>query len=158
MVTSFTENKAENKKESIADSTRTLAGDCELLSFDEIWGHYPKKTGRSKAQRAYDLAISKGANAFAILAETVLFSQYTQSMLDRDEIEWRYIPSGGVWYEEERWRDETLLIGRHLGFDKGMEHNRQAAELRRLATAALEREMQPEILERMRAIILDMPY
>lgn len=153
--TSLTEITTKTIKETTAENTHTLES---VLSFDEIWGHYPKKTGRYKAQKAYETAISKGANAFAILAETVLFNQLTQSMLEREETEWRYIPTGGVWFDEERWRDETQLIGRHLGYDDGLQHNRRSTELRRLATLALEREQQEDVLGRMRSIIAEMPY
>lgn len=138
-----------------AENTRTLES---VLSFDEIWNYYPKKTGRSKAQKAYETAISKGANAFAIFVEVVLFKQYSLNMLEREETEWRYIPTGGVWFDEERWRDETQSIGRFLGYDEGLAFNHSILELRRLATAALEREQQADVLERMRVIIAEMPY
>lgn len=154
-VTSLTEITAENKTEVKAEDTHTSAS---VLNFESIWYHYPKKTGRSKAQRAYEEALQKGANEFAIFVEVILYNQLMQSMLDREETEWRYIPTGGVWFAEERWRDETQLIGRHLGYDRGMQYNRNAAELRRLATAALERGQQGEVFARMCEIIAEMPY
>jgi hypothetical protein len=152
---SLTENTTENKTENKADNTHIGAG---LISFDEIWGHYPKKTGRSKAQRAFDDACSKGANAFAILAETVIYNQFARNAIEREEMELRYIPTGGVWFYEERWRDETQLIGRYLGYDEGLEHNRNATRLRQLAATALKKDRQAETLELMREIIAGMPY
>lgn len=155
---SYTETTTKTTQENTAKNTRTLEGVRALLSFDEIWNHYPKKTGRSKAQKAYEDAVAKGANAFAIFAEVVLFNQYTQNMIEREETEWRYIPTGGVWFTEERWRDETQLIGRALGYDDGLTFNKRALELRRLATLALEREQQADVLEHMHVIIAEMPY
>ena len=152
---SLTENTTETTKETRADNTRIGAG---VISFDEIWRHYPKKTGRSKAQRAFDDACAKGANAFAILAETVIYNQYACNALERGEMEMRYIPTGGVWFYEERWRDETQLIGRFLGYDEGLEHNRNATRLRQLAATALKKDRQAETLELMREIIAGMPY
>jgi hypothetical protein len=152
---SLTENTTETTTEIRTDNTRIGAG---VLSFDEIWRHYPKKTGRSKAQRAFEDACSKGANAFAILAETVIYNQYASNALEREEMEMRYIPTGGVWFYEERWRDETQLIGRFLGYDEGLEHNRNATRLRQLAATALKKDRQAETLELMREIIAGMPY
>lgn len=154
-VNSLTETTAENKTENKTDNTRIGAG---VLSFEDIWRHYPKKIGRSKAQRAFDDACAKGANVFAILAETVIYNQYACNALERGEMEMRYIPTGGVWFHEERWRDETQLIGRFLGYDEGLEHNRQATRLRQLAATALKRDRQAETLELMREIIAEMPY
>lgn len=155
---SLTEITTETKSKTTAENTHTKRA-C-VLSFSDIWDAYPKKTGRSKAERAFNDAIAKGANAFAIYAEVVLFAQYIHAMIDHEGLEWRYVPTGGVWFVEERWNDDTRLIGKYLGFDDGMEYNRHASRLRALTVHALDQDEteQAETLAAMHGIMSKFPY
>lgn len=159
---SLTEITAENKKENTADNTHTLKADaCEPLLFNEIWSHYPKKQGRSKANRAYLQAINSGVNPLAILVETVVFKHYIYSQLERNEIEWRYVPTGGAWFHERRWEDETPSISSTLDYDAGLDYNRAILRLRRIAREADNAETLEEMQAALKEIqrgILEMPY
>lgn len=158
--TSLTEITTENKKENIAENTRTSKEACELLSFNDVWEHYPKKTGRSKAQSAYEKALAKGANGFVIWVEVVLFNQHIQNAIERQATEWRYVPTGGTWFDESRWEDVTPLIGKYLDYDHGIEYMRQVKEMRRLATLAGESDQsgKQKALEKIKHLIAAMPY
>ena len=159
---SLTEITAENKKEITAKNTHTLKEiELEPLLFNEIWSHYPKKQGRSKANRAYLQAINSGANPLAILVETVVFKHYIYSQLERNEIEWRYVPTGGVWFHERRWEDETPSISSTLDYDAGLDYNRAILRLRRIAREADNAETLEEMQAALKEIqrgILEMPY
>ena len=161
MGISITETTAENTNENTAENTHTQRGEREPLTFDNIWSHYPKKVGRSKAHKAYVEALAQGANPYAVLVETVLFSQYIACTQEKEGIQWRYVPTGGVWFDEQRWNDETQLIGKHLGFDEAADYNRRVSEMKRLAKVAHATESMGErngILKRINGLIELMPY
>lgn len=157
---SLTENTAENTKKSTADNTHTLRSESEHLLFNEIWQHYPRKVGRSKAQTAYIEAIAKGANPFAILVETALYNQYIQAQLEHEEITQRFIPTGGTWFSEERWNDETPSISSRLGYDEGRAYNERFKKLKRLAAMGegKEGDEAAAVLASINTLLTELPY
>jgi hypothetical protein len=159
---SLTEITAENKKEITAENTHSLKGnELEPLLFNEIWNHYPKRQGRSKAHSAYLAAIKSGENPLSILVEAVLYKHYINSLLERNDIEWRYVPTGGVWFHEMRWLDETPSISSSLDFDAGLDYNRRVIRMRKIArlsaTAETLEEKQAALSDLQREI-LEMAY
>ena len=184
---SLTEITPETKKENTAKNTHTLtaspsAGENASLvnhqavkdqiekDFEECWREYPKKEGKQKARRAFEKAVrGMGARkpngepytAAEILAETILYRQFMEKRLAHDEVEYRYIPSGGSWFEREGWVDEIPSIS--SSFDDmldGMTYNKNMSDLRRFASMLDKApdEQRPTIWERMRAIRAALPY
>lgn len=156
-VISLTENTAKHTNENTAKNTHTIN---ECVQFGDIWAHYPKKEGRTKAQRAYEQFIAAGGNSEHILIQTVLFNQYISNRLENNEIEWRYIPTGGNWFSENRWLDEVPSISSKLGYDSGVEYNRLTAKLRILAEQAESATVDERagIREAINALITALPY
>ena len=154
---SLTEITAENTKKNTAENTHTL-GAC--IPFEKVWLHYPKKEARIKAQKAYDQAIAAGANSEQILVATVLYNQYISNELENKNIEWRYVPTGGTWFNESRWLDQIPSIGKNLGYDAGIEYNRMCAKLRTLAAQAetATDDERDAIRDSINALITALPY
>lgn len=128
--------------------------------FEEAWSFYPKKEGKQKARRPYEKAI-RGMGTrkpdgepwthAEILAEVIMFRQYVLQRLDAGELERRYIPTGGAWFEGERWNDEIPSISSSFeDMYEGIDHNRKVSELRRCASAG--------VLDRLRELAAEMPY
>lgn len=160
--TTLTEITTETKKEITAESTHTQKkGACEPLAFDFIWSQYPKKIGRSKAQRAFDEAVSKGTNPYLVLVEVVLFAQYISSEQESGGIEWRYVPTGGVWFDEQRWNDDAQLITKKLDYLAGVDYMRNVSTMRKLAKAAhdlTDMSEKESALNEIKDLIAQMPY
>jgi hypothetical protein len=184
---SLTEITPEIKKENTARNTHTLAaspsagGNAALAvhqatmdqiekDFEACWQEYPKKEGKQKARRAFEKAVrgigtrkpnGEPYTAAEILAETILYRQYIEKRLEHGEIEHRYIPTGGAWFEREGWADEVPSIS--SSFDdllEGMDYNRNAAELRRCASMIdkAPADQRPTIWQRMQQLRALMPY
>lgn len=184
---SLTEITAKNRKENTPENTYTLtatpsAGVNASLEahkatvnqiekdFEECWREYPKKEGKQKARRAFEKAVrgmgSRKPNgepytAAEILAEVILYRQFIEKRLAHDEIEYRYIPTGGAWFEREGWADEIPSIS--SSFDDmidGMTYNKNAGDLRRFASMVEKApdEQRPTIWERIREIRAALPY
>lgn len=157
---SLTENVTENKKENTAENTHTLAaapsaGENAALAvhqatmeqiakdFEECWQEYPKKEGKQKARRAFEKSVrgigtrkhnGEPYTAAEILAEVILYRQYIENRLVRGDLEMRYVPTGGAWFEREGWTDETPSISSSFeDLFEGMDYNRNMAKLRRYA-------------------------
>lgn len=184
---SLTENTAGNTKENTAGNTNTLpaapaAGVSASLSnhravkdqiekdFEKAWKEYPRKEGKQKARTAFEKAVrGMGARkpngepytAAEILAEVILYRQYTERRLERGETETRYIPTGGAWFEREGWTDETPSISSSFNdFDEGIDYNRNMRDLRRCAALidkAPEKE-RPALWDRLQSIRAAFPY
>jgi hypothetical protein len=184
---SLTENVTENKKENTAESTHTSAAapsvsesaalanhqdtkDQIEKDFEACWQEYPKKEGKQKARRAFEKAVRGiGARkpdgtpytAAEVLAEVVLYRQYAEKRLENGETEYRYIPTGGAWFEREGWTDATPSIS--SSFDDlldGMDYNRNAAALRRCASMIdkAPADERPSLWDRLRQIRAALPY
>ena len=184
---SLTEIKTEIEKENTAENTHTLAAappegvnaalaahksTMEQIAkdFEACWKEYPKKEGKHKARRAFEKAVrgigtrkpnGEPYTAAEILAETILYRQYIEKRLDHDEIEYRYIPSGGAWFEREGWTDEIPSIS--SSFDDmldGMTYNRNMGDLRRYAKmlGKAPAEERPTLWQRIRQIRAELPY
>lgn len=184
---SLTENVTENEKENTAENTHISAAapqegmNAALAShqavkeqiekdFEAAWKEYPKKEGKQKARRAFEKAVrgigtrkpdGEPYTAAEILAETILYRQYTEKRLNHGEIEYRYIPTGGAWFEREGWTDETPSIS--SSFDDlmdGIDYNRNAAALRRCASMIdkATAEERPSLWDRLRQIRAALPY
>ena len=138
--------------------------------FEACWKEYPKKEGKQKARRAFEKAIrgigtrkpnGEPYTAAEILAETILYRQYIEKRLDHDEIEYRYIPSGGSWFEREGWTDETPSISSSFeDMLDGMTYNKNMGDLRRYATmlGKAPAEEKPTIWQRIQQIRAALPY
>lgn len=184
---SLTETTAENEKENIAESTHTIAAappvsenaalathkaTMEQIAkdFEACWKEYPKKEGKQKARRAFEKAVrgigtrkpnGEPYTAAEILAEVILYRQYIEKRLDYDEIEYRYIPSGGSWFEREGWTDETPSISSSFeDMLDGMTYNKNAGDLRRYARMLdkAPAEERPTIWQRIQQIRAALPY
>lgn len=186
-VTSLTETVTETKKEITEKTTHTSAAappesvnaalalhesTKEMIEkdFEECWHEYPKKEGKQKARRAFEKAVrgmgtrkSNGEpfTAAEILAEVVLYRQYIERRLERGDLERRYIPTGGAWFEGERWADETPSISSTFDdYVDGVQYNRNTSELRRCA-ALVDKVPESErrgIWQRMREVRALLPY
>lgn len=157
---SLTENTAKNTHEITHKNTFINDREYGELLFNEIWSYYPRKVGRSKAHSAYIEALGKGANSFLILVETALYNQHIQCMLERGEITQRYIPTGGTWFIEERWNDETPSISSKLDYDGGIEYNLRMSKLKKLALrgANAEGEAAKAIHASIQHLLTELPY
>jgi hypothetical protein len=184
---SLTENVTENKKDNTAENTHTLAAappvsenaalathkatmDQIAKDFETCWKEYPKKEGKQKARRAFEKAVrgigARKANgepytAAEVLAEVILYRQYIEKRLAHGEMELRYVPTGGAWFEREGWTDETPSIS--SSFDDlldGMDYNRNAAALRRCASMIdkAPADERPSLWDRLRQIRAALPY
>jgi hypothetical protein len=183
--TSLTEIKAENEKENTAEPTHTpearppegadaarhrLTVEEIAKGFEETWAEYPRKEGKAKARIAYEKAV-RGIGTrkpdglpythAEILTETVLYRQHIERRLESGDLEPRYIPTGGAWFEREGWVDDIPSISSTFAdLYEGVDYNRNAADLRRLAASvgkAPEAE-RPSIWQRFRAIRAALPY
>lgn len=184
---SLTESITEITQENVRENTHTLAaapsaGENAALAahkatvdqiekdFEECWQEYPKKEGKQKARRAFEKAVrgigSRKSNgepytAVEILAEVVLYRQYIERRLERGEIEPRYIPTGGAWFEREGWTDEVPSIS--STFDDmidGMTYNKNMGDLRRYASMLSKAtdEQRPTIWGKLREVRAALPY
>lgn len=150
---SLTETTAERTSREHQESTNTHGANAlqahavtiERINndFETVWHEYPRKEGRTKARTAFERAVRgmgtrkpDGApwNALEILAEVIAFNQYTAARLQAGELEPRFVPTGGAWFDREGWTDETPSISSKLGdFDAGLDYNRNIAAMRKLA-------------------------
>ena len=185
--TTLTETLEKTNQENTAERTHTLpAAPVEGVpaalaahrstveqinkDFEAVWTEYPRKEGKTKARQAFEKAVrgigSRKQNgepytAAEILAEVVLFRQYVESRVERGDLERRYIPTGGAWFEREGWADEVPSIS--STFDDmldGMMYNKNAGDLRRVA-AMVERAPEPErpnLWDKLKRIREALPY
>lgn len=138
--------------------------------FEEAWAEYPRKEGKTKARRAYEKAVrgmgtrkqdGTPYTAAEILAEVVLYKQHVERRVERGDLERRYIPTGGAWFDREGWADEVPSIS--STFDDmldGMLYNKNAGDLRRVA-AMVERAPEPErpnLWDKLKRIRAALPY
>ena len=83
------------------DGDRDGAKTANSESFNEWWNHWPKKTAKGDAKKAFTKAI-KQAGLPALIEGA---NNYT-SWIKRNQIEDRYIVGPGKWLRDERWTDE----------------------------------------------------
>lgn len=138
--------------------------------FETVWSEYPRKEGKQKARRAFEKAVrgmgtrkqdGTPYTAAEIMAETVIFAQYIARRLEAGELEPRYIPSGGAWFEREGWTDDTPSIS--STFDDlldGIDYNRNISALRRCAGAfaGSDSRERASLWDRLKAIRAALPY
>lgn len=179
----LTETTAETTTENTPEDTRTLKeGADDALArhkstleeiekgFEACWEEYPRKEGKQKARIAFEKAVrgmstrkpnGEPYTAAEILAEVVLYRQYIELRLERGDLEQRYIPTGGSWFEREGWLDDIPSIGSSFEeLEEALDYTRNAGELRRCAamlSKATEAE-RPTIWERLRAVRALLPY
>lgn len=182
---SLTETPAETVNENTSGNTRTFTAapsenaDAALhrstmeeivKGFEETWKEYPRKEGKQKARIAYEKAVrGMGARkpdgspytAAEILAETILYRQHIERRLENGDLEPRYIPTGGSWFEREGWTDEVPSISSTFeDMIDGMTYNKNMGDLRRFA-AMIAKAPEPErpgIWARFRSIREALPY
>lgn len=156
---SLTEITAETTNESTAESTHTVSA-RDFALFEDIWNQYPKKENKAKAQRAYMDSLAKGANALAIYVEAALYRQYCELQMQHSGLEWRYIPNGGSWFENERWQDEVPTMSSKLDYDTGALYAKTVSRLRNLAASAKDAQEADRmaILDAINGLIGDLPY
>jgi hypothetical protein len=187
MGSSLTETKAKTNQENTAEQTHTLpvapvegvpaalaahGNTVEMINktFEEAWSEYPRKEGKTKARQAYEKAIrgmgtrkpnGEPYTAAEILAEVVLYKQHIEQRVECGDLERRYIPTGGAWFDREGWADEIPSISSTFGdFDAGLDYNRNVVELRRCA-AMIDRAPEPErptLWDKLRSIRAALPY
>lgn len=184
---SLTENITETTLENIRENTHTLtagpsASENVALAnhqavkeqiekdFEECWAEYPKKEGKQKARRAFEKSVrgigtrkSNGEpfSAAEILAEVVLYRQYVERRLERGDLEVRFVPTGGAWFEREGWTDDVPSIS--STFDDmldGMTYNKNMGDLRRFASmlAKATPVERPSLWSKIREIRAALPY
>lgn len=182
---SLTETPAETTKKSTAEPTHTKpaqpaasealarhASTVEEITkgFEAAWAEYPRKEGKTKARQAYEKAVrgigtrkpdGTPYTAAEILAETILYRQHVEQRLQSGDLERRYIPTGGAWFDREGWADEIPSISSTFNdFDAGLDYNRSVIELRRCA-AQIEKAPEPErpsLWDKLRQIRAALPY
>ena len=138
--------------------------------FEEAWAEYPRKEGKTKARRAYEKAVrgigtrkpdGTPYTAAEILAEVVLYKQYVERRVECGDLERRYIPTGGAWFEREGWADDVPSISSTFeDMLDGMLYNKNAGDLRRVA-AMVERAPEPErpsLWDKLKRIRAALPY
>jgi hypothetical protein len=174
-----TENTAENThmptaapSEGVPDALTRHKLTIEEMAkgFEECWSEYPRKEGKQKARMAYERAVrgmgtrkpdGTPYTAAEILAEVVLYRQHIESRLERGEIEQRYVPTGGAWFEREGWTDDVPSISSSFEeLEDAMEYSRNAGELRRCAAMIVKatEDERPRIWQRLRALRELLPY
>lgn len=184
---SLTEITPEITQENTAENTHTLtaapsvSGNAALAAhratmeqiekdFEACWKEYPKKEGKQKARRAFEKAVrgigtrkqnGEPYTAAEILAETILYRQYIEKRLEYGEVEHRYIPTGGAWFEREGWADEVPSISSSFeDMLEGMTYNKNMGDLRRFASMLdkAPAEQRPTIWQRIWEIRAALPY
>lgn len=138
--------------------------------FEEAWAEYPRKEGKAKARRAYEKAVrgigtrkqdGTPYTAAEILAEVVLYKQHVERRVECGDLERRYIPTGGAWFEREGWADDVPSISSTFeDMLDGMLFNKNAGDLRRVA-AMVERAPEPErpsLWDKLKRIRAALPY
>ncbi|MBZ6004072.1 hypothetical protein KII95_08625 [Leuconostoc gelidum subsp. aenigmaticum] len=76
--------------------------DNTIVSFEEIWKLYPKKSGKSNAKKDFDKAIKSGV-------DSELIKSKLQEYLKQIEIKQtpgQYIKQGSTWFHQAGWEDE----------------------------------------------------
>lgn len=185
--TTLTETPTETNQEVTKENTHTLpAAPAERVpaalaahrytveqinkGFEDAWAEYPRKEGKTKARRAFEKAVrgigtrktnGEPYTAAEILAEVILFRQYVESRVERGDLERRYIPTGGAWFDREGWADEVPSISSTFeDMLDGMLYNKNAGDLRRVASM-VERAPVPErptLWDKLRRIRAALPY
>lgn len=184
--TTLTEITADTTKENTEENTHTLTAapksETEALTrhkltleeiakgFAACWAEYPRKEGKQKAYTAFEKAVrgigtrkadGEPYTAAEILTQTILYRQYIERRLELGDIEPRYIPTGGAWFEREGWMDDVPSISSTFEeLAEAVDYNRNVGELRRCASMldkAPEGE-RPTIWARLRAVRSLLPY
>lgn len=175
-ISSYTENTTEITTESthIERSASPQASEHHAPSldddFEEVWAEYPKKEGKQKAKAAFVNAVTgQGAkkpdgatwSSEEILAEVVLYRQHVERMMKDGELTFRYIPTGGSWFEAEGWTDEVPSISSSFDdFDQARDYNHLVRMIRQSATKAGNASAAERFKERKRlsSLVQALPY
>lgn len=177
---SLTETTAETTSREHQENTNTLGANALQAhavtvdrinkDFETVWNEYPRKEGRTKARAAFERALrgmgTRKANgapytALEILVEVIAFNQYIEARLHAGELERRFIPTGGAWFDREGWTDEIPSISSRLDdFGAGVQYNRNLAAMRTLAKQGAEADVDERatIIQRIHEIRNNLPF
>ena len=76
-------------------------------SFDDFWTHWPRKTGKPTAAKAFANAVrKKRADPEAIVAACQAYAERCRQV-DRDP---NFIPYASTWLNGERWNDDLDAV------------------------------------------------
>ena len=152
-ISSYTEITTENVTEN------TINADAE---FERVWQHYPKKQGKAKALKAFKKALAgeglkksdgEPYTPDEIFVKVVLYNQFISQQLESGEIDFKFVPTGGNWFENEQWADESQDISATFeNFEDGMNYSLQTNKMRLLASKG------NEYREQIEQIVITLPY
>lgn len=166
-ISSYTENTTEIITENTNNQTQGESAKTASNEFERIWKEYPKKEGKAKARKAFLKAL-KGQGltkadgtpytADEIYVKTVLYRQYASKMIEIGELAYRYVPTGGNWFENESWADAFPDIAdKFESFEDGMNYSLQANKMRLLA-GEIAKTGDMDIRGQIEQIAVGMPY
>lgn len=114
-------------------------------TFELAWSHYPKKEGKQKARRAFEKAVrgmgerkSDGTpwTPEEIITETALYGAHIEQRLADGDITYRFVPTGGTWFDGEGWTNDIPSGSSRLDYDEARNRNLTIAKARRMARTA----------------------
>lgn len=166
-ITSYTEITTENVTENTYNQAASESEKPASNEFERIWEHYPKKEGKLKARRAFERSL-KGEGltkadgspytADEIFVRVVLYKQYAGQAMEAGDLAYRYIPTGGTWFENEAWADSYPDIApKFERFEDGMEYTLQANKMRLMAEE-IARSGNMAMRQQIESIAASMPY
>ena len=80
-----------------------------VQEFDEVWKLYPRKQGKSNAEKSYIKARKDGTSKEDILQGLKKYNAY----IERNKVESKYIKMGSTWFNQKCWEDNYDDIGRN---------------------------------------------
>lgn len=98
--------------------------------FAEVWKKYPKKQGKTQAEKAYIKARKEGVTREQIEAG---LDKYIRS-IEQNKTEDRYIKHGSTWFNQRCWNDEYKQVADNSGVQS---HGWNYDELQKLAEKSL---------------------
>lgn len=75
--------------------------------FNDVWKLYPDKTGKAKAQQAYEKAVKLGDTKETILAGLQRYLAYVEAKRRAfPDLKWK---NGSTWFNQQGWLDEYTV-------------------------------------------------
>ena len=88
---------------------KNIDNNIYVQEFEELWKTYPKKQGKTNAQKSYIKARKEGTSKEQVEKGLQNYVNY----IDRNKIEQRYIKMGSTWFNQKCWEDSYDDNGRN---------------------------------------------
>lgn len=95
----------DSSNDSSNDSSTKSSNDSLKEEFDELWKLYPRKEGKSNAEKAYIKARKEGIPKEEIEQGILDYLAHIKTA----NIEGKYILHGSTWFNQRRWTDDHSL-------------------------------------------------